>query len=55
MFYKGPCLLSPASSAVDVYFKKVVSVSYRYSRNQMAFISLSLISSIKLIVQLRKA
>lgn len=40
---------------MEAYLKKTVSVTHRYSRNQMAFISLSLISSINLIVQLRKA
>lgn len=40
---------------MEIYFKRMVSVTYRYFRNQVAFISFSLISSIKLIVQLRKA
>lgn len=36
-------------------FKKMVLIRYTSSKNQMAFISFSLISYIKLIVQLRKA
>lgn len=54
VFCKSPVPAFFSFSSMEAYFKKT-SVTFRYPRNQMAFISLSLISSINLIVQLRKA